>query len=325
MLNYTKSTLVIFLMMILILGLSISGFAQDDPIKIGIVSISPSESNNARFINGVKEVANKYGWEVNVTDASGSADKANSAMQNMVIRGSDAIIDMVFPVSSLGTGLRAAANANIPVGTWGGGVGKAVVVTNGAGGPHAIPIVKRMVKDLNGTGNVLALTYHTGKVAREREQVLDRILKDYPEIKVTKNEVGIPGYFQDGRAYTDAWLSSHSKRDPGNLAIWGSWDDPALGAIAALKQRGRDDVLVYGENGNAQAILAVKNGWMTATAWQNSYKEGLKMAEVLKKAIEQDALAEGSDWETVHATVPPFVIDASNVEEFIKNHPDAVK
>ena len=167
---------------------------------------------------------------------------------------------------------------------------KVLVATDGAGGPLAKPIVERMVKDMNSKGSVLALTYRAGLVCREREKVFDEIVKKHPEIKVTKNEVQIPGDIQNGTQYTTAWLSSHPAGS-GNLAVWGCWDDPAIGAISGLKQRHRDDVKVYGQNGNANAINAVKSGWMTATNWQDSVKEGKKLVDTIAKAK-----AAGSKW-----------------------------
>lgn len=285
---------------------------------LAIVSISPAEANNARFIDGAKKAGGDRGWEIQVIDAHGSADEANAAITNMVTRGANAIVDMVFPTTSLGGGLKAAQDANIPVGTWGGGMGTAVVVTNGSGGPHAIPIVNQMIENMKGEGEVLALTYHTGQVCREREENMDTLLKAYPKIKVTKNEVRIPGYLQDGADYTSAWLASHAKGS-GNLAIWGCWDDPALGAISTLKQQDRKDVLVYGENGNADAIKAIRDGWMTATAWQNSYQEGIVMVETFEKAI-----AAGKSWTPIAAEVPAVVIDKTTVEQFIKDHPESI-
>jgi ribose transport system substrate-binding protein len=286
---------------------------------LAIVSIAPSEANNARFIKGVETKAKEYGWKVSVTDAHGSADEANSAIQNFVARKANAIIDMVFPVTSLSAGLRAASEAKIPVATWGGGMGQGVVVTNGSGGLHAIPIVEQMLKDMNGKGDILALTYRTGEVARQREDELDKQVKSNTDIKVTKNEVKIPGYLQDGAQYANAWLASHPSGS-GNLAIWGSWDDPALGAISTMKQQNRKDVLVYGQNGNADAIKALQEGWMTATAWQDSYTEGMKLVEVVKLAIDQ-----GDSWKPIAAEIPPIIINKDNVEQFIKDHPDAVE
>lgn len=313
------SMIVMAMFVLPLFGCSNASSGGSKTFDLAIVSIAPSEANNARFIKGVETEAAKLGWKVSVTDAHGSADEANAAIQNFVTRKANAIIDMVFPVTSLSSGLRAASEAKIPVGTWGGGMGTGVVVTNGSGGLHAIPIVEQMIKDMGGKGDVLALTYHTGQVAREREEILDKAVGQNPDIKVTKNEVKIPGYFQDGASYANAWLASH-RNGSGKLAIWGSWDDPALGAISSLKQQGRKDVLVYGQNGNADAIKAVKEGLMTATAWQDSYSEGVKMVQVLKEAIEK-----GSDWKPIAAEIPPVVINAQNVEQFIKEHPDAIE
>ena len=297
---------------------TLTATAADKPL-IGIVSIAATEANNVRYINGATKAAEELGWEVSVIDAAGSADQANAGIQNFVQRGAHAIIDMVFPFSSIGAGLDAAKGANIPVVSWGGGLGSTVAATNGSGGPMAIPVVEMMVKDLGGKGSVLALTYHTGEVCRNREVVMDEILAKHPDIKVTKNEVRIPGYFEDGAQYANAWLTSHpAGAEP--LAIWGCWDDPAIGAIGSLRAQGRDDVKVYGINGNAQALENIRNGHMTATAWQDSYTEGynmVKMLDEIKKA--------GDGWQPKAAEVPAVVVAKDSVEQFIKDHPDALK
>jgi ribose transport system substrate-binding protein len=297
---------------------TLTATAADKPL-IGIVSIAATEANNVRYINGATKAAEELGWEVSVIDAAGSADQANAGIQNFVQRGAHAIIDMVFPFSSIGAGLDAAKGASIPVVSWGGGLGSTVAATNGSGGPMAIPVVEMMVKDLGGKGSVLALTYHTGEVCRNREVVMDEILAKHPDIKVTKNEVRIPGYFEDGAQYANAWLTSHpAGAEP--LAIWGCWDDPAIGAIGSLRAQGRDDVKVYGINGNAQALENIRNGHMTATAWQDSYTEGynmVKMLDEIKKA--------GDGWQPKAAEVPAVVVAKDSVEQFIKDHPDALK
>ena len=291
--------------------------APAEKFTLGIVSITVSDSSNARFINGAKEEAAKLGWDVTVVDAHGNADEANAAFQNLTQSGADAIIDLVFPVSSLGAGLQATKQAGIPVGTWGGGLGDGIVATNGTGGIQAQPIVEQMVKDLGGKGSVLALTYHTGQVCREREEVFDKIVADYPDIKVTKNEVPIPGYLEAGASFAAAWLAAHPQ-DSEPLAVWGCWDDPALGAISTLKQQNRTDVKVYGQNGNVDAIVAVKDGFMTATAWAAVEEEGRVMVQTIN-----DAIAAGSSWTPKAVEVPVVVVNAETIEQFLKDHPDA--
>lgn len=291
--------------------------APAEKFVLGIVSITVSDSSNARFITGATEAAKELGWEVNVVDAHGNADEANAAFQNLTQSGANAIIDLVFPVSSLGAGLQATTAAGIPVGTWGGGMGNGIVATNGTGGIQAQPIVEQMVKDLGGKGSVLALTYHTGQVCREREEVFDQIVAKYPDIKVSKNEVPIPGYLEAGASFAAAWLAAHPQ-DSEPLAVWGCWDDPALGAISTLKQQNRTDVKVYGQNGNVDAIVAVKEGYMTATAWAAVEEEGRVMVNTLDEAIKT-----GNGWTPKAVEVPVVVVNAQTIEQFLTDHPDA--
>ena len=291
--------------------------AQDAPL-VGIVSISATEANNARYIQGATAAAEELGWDVSVIDAAGSADQANAGIQNFVQRGATAVIDMVFPFSSIGAGLDTAAQAGVPVVTWGGGLGSTVAATNGSGGPMAEPVIQEMLDAMPEGGSILALTYRTGEVCRNRETVLDEMLAGRDDIEVTRNEVRIPGYFEDGAQYANAWLASHPPGD-GALAIWGCWDDPAIGAIGTLRQQGRDDVNVYGINGNAQALENIRNGYMDATAWQDSYTEGYNMVKLL-----EEITAAGDSWEPKAVEVPAVLVNAENIEDFIAEHPEAL-
>src|SRR5580658_10097131 len=140
------------------------GPARAEPPLLGIVSITATEANNARYTSGAQAAAKEIGWNVSVIDAAGNADQANAAIQNYAQRGAAAIVDMVFPYSSIGAGLAAAQSANIPVVTWGGGLGGTVAATNGSVGPMVIPVDDLMIKTMNAKGSVLERTYHTGEV-----------------------------------------------------------------------------------------------------------------------------------------------------------------
>lgn len=285
---------------------------------LGIVSITATDANNARVIKGAKEAAEKAGWKVEVIDAQGNADQANSAIRNLVSKKAGMIFDLVFPASSIGAGLAAAKGANIPVATWGGGLGTGIVMTTGDGAPFAKPATEKMLQDIGDNASVLALTYRTGQVCRDREALFDQMLKDKPGIKVSKNEVNIPGFLQDGAKYATAWLAGHPKGS-GNLAIWGCWEDPTLGAISALKQQGRTDVKTYGINGSSTAIKAVQDGSLTATVYEDGVKEGATMFDTTLQAI-----AAGSSWQPKTVDVPGILVDSSNVAQFVKDHPEAL-
>jgi ribose transport system substrate-binding protein len=300
-----------------------AGGAGDGPATVnkllGIVSITANEANNAAVIASATKVAKAAGWKVEVVDAEGSAEKANSAISNFVSQKAGMIFDLVFPASSLGAGLAAAKAANIPVASWGGGPGTGIVMNTGDGGPFAQPATQLMLQNMQDKGSVLALTYQGGQVCRDRETVFDKMVAAAPGVKVDREQVAIPGYLQDGAKYATAWLGAHAKGS-GNLAIWGCWDDPTLGAISSLKQEGRTDVKTYGINGDAAAIAAVQDGSLTATVYQNGAAEAQKMFAVTLQAIKA-----GKSWKLETINVPGIVVTKANVAEFIKQHAAVVK
>src|SRR3954451_11221043 len=108
---------------------SSSGGSTPSNKLLGIVTISATDANNARVIKGATDAAKEAGWTVEVIDAAGNADQANTAITNFVNKGAGMIFDLVFPASSLGAGLSAAKSADIPVATWGGGIADGVVMT----------------------------------------------------------------------------------------------------------------------------------------------------------------------------------------------------
>lgn len=296
-----------------------SGSSDKANKLLGIVTISATDANNARVIAGATAAAEAAGWKVEVVDAAGNADTANSAMNNFVSKKAGMIFDLVFPVTSLGAGMNAARNANVPVASWGGGLTDGVVMTTGNGAPFAEPATKALLKSVGTSGSVLALTYRTGEVCRAREGVFDKLMKDAPGIKIQKEEVTIPGFLQDGAKYATAWLAGHPAGS-GKLAVWGCWEDPTLGAISAIKQSGRTDVLTYGINGSATAIKAVQDGSLTATVYEDGTREGKTMFEQTIKAIKA-----GSSWTQATIDVPGILVTKDTVAEFVESHPEALK
>ncbi|WP_244446343.1 sugar ABC transporter substrate-binding protein [Devosia riboflavina] len=300
----------------LLLTTSMAAWAQDETL-IGLVSITAVEPHNAAYAAGAAKAAEELGWTTSVVDANGSADQANAAVQNFVTRGAKAVVAMIFPPSSLGEGLAAAKAAGVPVVTWGGGMSGTVAATNGSAEPVAQMTLDRMFADIKDDGDILALTYRAGEFCRVSEQMLDAMAATRPNVTIVRNEVRIPGAFEDGAQYANAWLASHPAGR--NLAIWSCWDDPAIGAVSSLRQQGRNDVFVYGSNASPQAIEAMRGGFMTASAWQDSYAEGYEMVKVIKTILE-----EGDGWEPRAAEVPAVLVTRENVEEFVAAHPEVL-
>jgi ribose transport system substrate-binding protein len=291
-----------------------SANASTGKFLVGVVSISTTDYGNHETILGIEAAAAKRGWSVDVINANGSADLANSSIEDLVTRHAGAIMDLVFPATSLAAGLSAARAAHIPVATWGGGIAPGVVVADGGGGPFATPVVNYMVKQMGGKGSVLALTYHVGLVCIQREDVFLSILKAYPKISVTKDEITIPGYTTEAPGDATSWLASRPKGSQ-PLAIWGCWEDPTTATLSTLKVEGRTDVKTYGENGGVTAISDVLHGTMTATDWENDQVEGQTLVNEVAASIKA-----GSSWKPKSVNVAGVLVTKSNVRTFIKQH-----
>jgi ribose transport system substrate-binding protein len=77
--------------------------------------------------------------------------------------------------------------------------------------------------------------------------------------------------------------------------------------------------LVYGVNGNAQAIKNIKNGHMTASAWEDSYKEGFAMVKLLKISKADEAA-----WTPKVVEVPAVLVTKDTIAAFLREHPEPV-
>ena len=285
---------------------------------LGIVALVATDALNAAVINGATAAAEEAGWKVTVTDTQGSPDKANAAMTAFsTTQKVDAILVSAFASTSIGGGLASAAAADIPVVSWGGELVDGIIATTSAlkVGEDS---VNALLDDFGDKGEILALTYHTGVLCLYRGIAFDDAIAKEPGIKVTANEVAIPGQVEDGTAFTSAWLASHPAGS-GDLAVWGAWDEPGMGAIAALKQSGRDDVKVYSINGSPAALQVVKDGSMTQIIWQDGYTEGQELFQAIL-----DEEAAGDSWKSKTIDVPGVLVDSSTIDAFLKDHPDAL-
>ena len=295
----------------------LSGLAQAEAKTLGIVALIANDALNIDVIGGATAAAEKAGWDVKVIDTQASADQANAAMKSFATQGVDAIFVLAFASSAISSGLEAAKEAKIPVATWGGEIVDGIVVTT-SGLTVGEDSVKFLIEKVGENANVLAITFHPGKLCLDRGIAFDDGVKGKSGLAVTYNEVTVPGQVQNGNAIASGWLTGNPEGGDKPLAIWSCWDEPMQGAVAALRQAGRSDVVTVSINGSPQGVQLVKDGDMTATVWQPAYAEG----EAVFQAI-LDAIAAGDAWKPKVIEIPGVVVHAGNVDEFIAQRGNA--
>jgi len=283
---------------------------------IGLVRFSGSDVYANSALNAIAAYGKTKGWNIVDVDANGSVDAANSALTNLATRRVDAIAVSVFPTAALAAGISAAAEAKIPVANWGGGLGTGVPIA--ADVAVGEPMAARVVKDLGGSGALLALGYKPGLPCQRREAALDDAVKT-TSINVTAQQITIPGQVESGDQATLAWAAAHPSGSA-PLAVWACFDDPATGAAAALQQLGRTDVAVYGLNGTAEALSLIKAGRLTATEYIDGPKQGNQIAGLFEQYWSNP-----DGFRQVEIPGDAEVIDKNNVDAFLAKHPELTK
>ena len=291
--------------------------ASSEKFVIGLVPFSSADPTSNQAMVGVQDVAAENGWETSLIDAQGTPDKAISAIQNLVQKDVDLIVTTVFPAESLAGGVLAAKAAGIPVASLGGGTGDGVQADWDVGTEQGKTIADRMIADTGGEGNLLALGYKPGLPCRQREDGLNAALEG-AQMNLSRQEVSIPGQVESGTTLTQGWLAANPPNAATKNTIWACFDDPAIGAISALKQAGRTDVAVYGLNGTPQALDAIRSGDMVATVWINAYGAGREMGDAIPKIIE-----DGVEGGPLQESAPSVLVDAETLDSFLEEYPDA--
>lgn len=277
---------------------------------LGIVEITSTDLSTVQATQGATKAAKAAGWGVVTADAQGEPAMAIAAIQDFVTRKVTAIMVTVFQSTSLEAGITAATAAHIPVVSMAGGLAPGVSAAVDANAGDVVS--KALINAMGGgsTGSILEFTYHPGLPCLLRGEGFTSVLATYPGVKVTSHEINVQTVPQDSDSTAAAWLQTKPKAP---LGIFGCYDDPAIGAISALKAAGLKpgQVKVFGFNAEAPALAAIKSGWMTGSMYFNSTGAGMTVFKTI-----QEILAAGSHWHQTELQIPHELVTKANLAAF---------
>lgn len=146
-----------------------------------------------------------------------------------------------------------------------------------------------------------------------RQSFMDHLLGKRLDVRVLS--VMAANYDRaEGRKVTEEWLRRLPKFD----AIVAANDEMALGAIQALKAAGRlEGVLVAGIDGTADALLAIRNGEMSQSVFQDAREQARRAHGVLGMLRKGRTPPE-------EIVVPHEAIDKANVGKYMKRLPGSI-
>lgn len=280
-------------------------------------------------VEGLKSEFARLGIEVvAVTDADFKPEKQVSDIETVMALKPDIIISIpTDPVATAAAYKKASAAGiklvfmdNVPAGMVGGKDYVSVVSADNKG--NGVVSAHLMAKALNGKGNI-GLIYHDADffVTKQRFEGFKETLSQYPDITVVEEKgIGGPDFAGDAQAAATALLTKHPDLD----GIWGVWDVPAEGIMAAARESGRLDLKIATQDlGTNVAIQLAKNELIVGLGAQRPFDQGIAEARLgalakigktgLPIFVAMGALPVSHDnvleaWKTVYSVDAPAVV-----------------
>jgi len=298
-----KKLLFILAAFMLVLSLSACGEESstsseengDTAKKVAIMTPYLSSVTTKQMVDTLEASAKEEGWSPNIVDTNGDVGALASRMEDVISSKVDAIILVSTDPNQVQSQIQKAKENNILV--FGSDSSYIEGMTANATSDNAEMsklMTEYLIEQIGEKGNLIVFTHRPHPGVLKRTEMLDKILKDYPDIKViTEQEIKVPGPIESARQQMESLLLAN--QEEGSItAVWAGWDEPAIGAAQAIEAAGRENIVVTGIDGNSQAVEMIEKGSsIKATVKQNF--EG--MAEIV---IEQ--MAKAFNGEEVDAT-----------------------
>lgn len=260
-------------------------------IRVGVSVANFDDTFFTYLMDGMKEFAGKYDdLEIELVDAKEDMAKQMDQVDNFVVQQKDAIVIIPVDTSAADPMIKTCADAKIP----------AVFVNRS---PSSLPEgtyyvgseaiisgrlqMEYLAELMGGKGN---LTILQGKLDNEatHERTLgnEEILENYPDIKILDKQTGL-WQRSEGMKIAEDWLNRYGSE---LNAIACNNDDMALGAIQALKDAGRSDVLVVGIDATPDALASMEEGNLKCTVFQDAAGQGAGSIEVAYKLGKKESV-----------------------------------
>ena len=237
-------------------------------------------------IAGLKSEFARLGIKVvAVTDAEFKPEKQVSDIETVMALKPDIIVSIpTDPVATEAAFKKASAAGiklvfmdNVPNGMVGGKDYVSVVSADNKG--NGVVSAHLMAKALNGKGKI-GLIFHDADffVTKQRYEGFKETLSQYPDIEVVAEKgIGGPDFAGDAQAAATALLTKYPDLD----GIWGVWDVPAEGIMAAAREAGRLDLKIATQDlGTNVAIQLAKNELIVGLGAQRPYDQGIAEARL---------------------------------------------
>ncbi|CDG15765.1 ribose ABC transporter substrate-binding protein RbsB [Xenorhabdus doucetiae] len=284
-----KKLATIFSAMALSAAMSTNALAKDS------IALVISTLNNPFFVtmkDSAQKEADKLGYDLVVLDSQDNPAKELANVQDLTVSGIKLMLINPTDSDAVGNAVIMANKANIPVITLDRLANKGNVVSYIASDSR---LGAKMAGDfiaekLGNDVKVIQLEGIPGtSVARERGEGFGQAAQKHKFNMLASQPADYDR--TKGMNVMQNLLTAH----PSVQAVFAQNDEMALGALRALQTAGKEDVLVVGFDGTADALKAVQNGKLGATIAQRPDQIGIIGVQTADKVLKG---------EKVNATIP---------------------
>lgn len=243
------------------------------PVIIGVLLSNLANPFFLTVQQGVEEAANRTGATVIVEDAQDDVQRQVEQIKRLLEQSVNALLINPVDGAALQEVLGQAIDAGIPLFTIDRSIDNANIVAhiasdNVSGGEMAASYLAEII---NQQGNVVELQgIPSTSAARDRGQGFQNVITIYPRINVIAQE---PANF-DRQQGQDAFARILAEQDE-IAAVFAQNDEMILGAIAAAKEAGRANQIIFvGFDAIDDAISMLESGELAATVAQQPKEMG---------------------------------------------------
>ena len=295
----------------------VSTVAQAKVYKIAFVARAQADSFAAWLANGIEEEAAKYpDLKVDIMDSQADDAKENAFIENAIANNYDLIIVQPNNGEAQRPYIENVVKAGIPV-----------IITNprikdipGASTVDADPYEQAAVNarlaltQVPKNANAVVLLGPAGNMHADmrRASWQKEFFDKRPDVKIVGEQIAHWNK-DEAMRYMEDWVQANDKID----VIVAMNDNMCAGALEVIKGDPKfANILSYGVDGTAEAVLLIKDGKMTATSLQNAYDLAAKNISVAHDILTGKIKQVDTDIECP-------LITKENVDQFIEIHKKA--
>ncbi|KUO67811.1 MAG: sugar ABC transporter substrate-binding protein [Clostridia bacterium BRH_c25] len=290
---------------------------EKDVYRVAYIARAQADSFAAWLANAVIEEAAKYdNIKLDVFDGQANDDTENGLIENAITNKYDVIIVQPNNGEAQRPYVEKAVAAGIKVITTNARISGIEGASSVDADPYAQAAVNAVVaiSQIPQNANVVVLKGPPGNFHADarRDSWQKEFFDKRTDVKIVGEEIA--NWNKDeAMNYMETWVQANDKID----AIIAMNDNMAAGALEVIKDNPKfKDILSYGVDGTAEAVLLIEQGLMTSTSLQSAYDLATALMDTTNK------LVTGAE-KQIDIDIDCPLINKDNVQQYIEMHKKA--